>query len=34
LPLEREPQSNRNTQLDSESEEAIPIADAGAASLR
>ena len=34
LPLEREPQSNRNTQLDADSEEAIPIADAGAASLR
>jgi hypothetical protein len=34
LALEREPQSNRNTQLDSDSEEAIPVADAGAASLR
>ena len=34
LSLEREPQSNRNTQLDPDSEEAIPIADAGAASLR
>ena len=34
LSLEREPQSNRNTQLDADSEEAIPIADAGAASLR
>ncbi len=34
LSLEREPQSNRNTQLDADSEEAIPVADAGAASLR
>jgi hypothetical protein len=34
LSLEREPQSNRNTQLDSDSEEAIPVADAGATSLR
>ena len=34
LALEREPQSNRNTQLDADSEEAIPVADAGAASLR
>ena len=39
LPLEREPESNRNTRLDPDTEEATPLngrpaADAGAASLR
>jgi Xaa-Pro aminopeptidase len=34
LSLERDPQSNRNTRLDSASEEAIPTGDAGAVTLR
>jgi Xaa-Pro aminopeptidase len=34
LPLERDPQSNRNTRLDAAAEEAIPAADAGAVTLR
>src|SRR3954466_15280515 len=34
LPLERDPQSHRNTRLDADAEEAIPGADAGAITLR
>jgi hypothetical protein len=34
LSLERDPQSNRNTRLDADAEEAIPAADAGAITLR